>query len=125
MPNFRHLSFDELTAQMDETLKFCRLLDTETDRGCALVAAAYFDTALISLLRATMIEDRTSDEFLESNGPLSSFSARIDAAYVFGLIAPLVRRDLHYIRKIRNEFAHDPEHLDFSNNRIRDFCHQL
>src|SRR5262249_32748525 len=58
-------------------------------------------------------------------GPLATFSARIDMAYLLGLIPDNVRRELHLIRKIRNDFAHSSENLDFNNEAIANRCREL
>lgn len=43
------------------------------------------------------------------NGPLSTFSARLDMAFALYLIGEKTRHDLDIIRDIRNDFAHDLE----------------
>jgi DNA-binding MltR family transcriptional regulator len=100
----------------------------ETDRGCALIASAFLDERLLELLQARAVEAATSEKFasfFKNEGPLATFSARIKAAYLYGFIGQNVYRDLDYVRKIRNEFAHDPEHLSFRGQQIKDWCAQL
>ena len=58
-------------------------------------------------------------------GPLGSFSARIDLAYALGLIGKKAARDLHLIRKIRNDFAHDPKTIMFDDDRVAKRCSEL
>ena len=48
-----------------------------------------------------------SDSLIEGQGPLSSFSARIQICNRLGLIDDSLARVLHLIRKIRNAMAHD------------------
>jgi len=103
-------------------------LEKESDRGVALIGAAYLDNVLIDLLQAHMIGVASSKEFKEffkGFGPLADFSARIKAAYLFGLIGEKVYRDLEYVRKIRNELAHNPRDLSFDNKQIQEWCGQL
>lgn len=104
-------------------LRMRRTLSLETDRGCALVAAAYLDHELGKLLRAFFVDDpSTADEFLGNNRPLGTFSSRIQACLLLGLLRKDQCRDLDLIRKIRNEFAHLSERLSFESPQIRDRC---
>ena len=105
---------------------FRATLDEETDRGCALMAAAFLDTELSSLLKRRFVDDpRPVADLLRSSGPLGTFSSRIDLAYLLGLIGARVKRDLHLIRKIRNDFAHVHEPLSFESTNIRNRCSEL
>jgi DNA-binding MltR family transcriptional regulator len=84
----------------------------QTDRGCALVAAAWVDDALAEYVRAVLRPDQhVSDQLFQSEGPLGTFSARIKIAYMFGLIERYEYEDLEIIRSIRNEFAHVRQNL--------------
>ena len=49
--------------------------------------------------------------FSGAAAPLSFFSSRIDLAHRIGLISPRLARDLHLIRRIRNDFAHTFDEL--------------
>jgi hypothetical protein len=57
-------------------------LEVEGDRGAALMAAAYLDTALGMLLRSVFAGDKTVADKLLSGpyAPLSTFSSRIAMA---------------------------------------------
>ena len=111
----------------DVVVDFRLSLRKETDRGCALMAAEFLSSELGVLLRRRFVDDgKACDAVLEdSNGALSTFSSRIDFAYLLGLIGPEARRELHIVRKIRNEFAHDYKPLDFSAERIVNRCREL
>ncbi|MGA7562926.1 MAG: MltR family transcriptional regulator [Desulfobaccales bacterium] len=100
-----------------------KLREEQSDRACAILGVATLEALLENLLRRWMLPD-APEELFKSVGPLATFSARIDIAYAFGLISPLERRDLHLLRKIRNDFAHDFDHeLVFTNlavgNRVK------
>jgi DNA-binding MltR family transcriptional regulator len=60
-----------------------------------------------------------------SNGPLSTFAAKIRAAYALGIYLKGVREELDMIRYIRNAFAHAKEKLDFSTPEIIEGCMAL
>lgn len=67
---------------------------------------------------------------LGKSGPLSSFSTKIDLACVLGMCSRVIAKDLHMIREIRNDFAHnilakDNAKLSFNSGHIRDKCMTL
>src|SRR5262249_31340265 len=47
------------------------------------------------------------DRLLKYSGPLASFSARIDVGFAIGLYGDETKSDLHILRKVRNDFAHE------------------
>lgn len=113
-------------SQLQEVLSLRTVLSEETDRGCALMAAAYLDSELAKLIRARLVNDeKLAKDLLEFNGPLGSFSARIDFAYMLGLISSATRSNLHLLRKIRNEFAHVVSNISFKTSEISSRCHEL
>lgn len=92
-------------------------LDSESPRGMVLVAAAMLDDALRELLLAALVPNPSSSDTLfdGGNGPLSNFSARIDASFRLGLISDNFCRDMHIIRRIRNDVAHQPHGFSFDD----------
>jgi len=66
-------------------------------------------------------DKKVADRFFKGMGPLSSFSARIDMAYLLGLLGDDHRyyMSFHSIRKIRNLFAHTLAPIDFSSSEIK------
>jgi DNA-binding MltR family transcriptional regulator len=115
-----------LEARLADVFKFRETLTPETDRGCALMAAAYLDAQLEELLRAAWVaDDKCLDDVLGQSKPLGTFSSRIDVAYLTGLIGDRARRDLHLIRRIRNDFGHRPEPIGFYSESIANRCAEL
>lgn len=111
---------------LEDFTAFRMALTKESDRGCALFAAAYLDKALGDLLKSILVKHKKLDEeMFGSQSPAGSFSSRIKLAYYLGKIAPSERRDLDTIRSIRNEFAHHAELLSFEDQSIRDRCGNL
>lgn len=109
-----------------EVVEFRCSLSQETDRGCALMAAAYLEYELEKLIKSNLVNDKKVLKVLfSSNGYLATFSSKIDLAYMLGLISPDVRSDLHILRKIRNEFAHNPESFGFEKEEISHRCNEL
>ena len=91
------------------------------------MAAEYLSNQLNEALRRFFVDDRgVCDSMLEdSNGALARLSSRIDCAYLVGLIGPVARREMHLVRKIRNDFAHSYKPLDFSDTNIANRCREL
>jgi hypothetical protein len=78
--------------------EFSGLLKGESSRCSAIVAAAFFDETLGRLL---------------SDSKNRSFHRRIELSLEFGLLTKDEHADLHAIRSIRNDFAHDLRKVDF------------
>jgi hypothetical protein len=101
-------------------------LQGESDRGAALIAGAYLEVTLSSMLRRFLIDEaKTVDELFGDNRPLGSFSSCIKMAYCLGLIGPKMRTNLDIIRGIRNDFAHSHDELMFSHPGIQERCLSL
>ena len=93
----------------------------ESERACVIVAVALLDSALECLLKARLVPAASGDDtFIDgAYAPLSTFNARIDACFRFGLISSQFSRDLHLIRRIRNDFAHNITGCTFENASVR------
>lgn len=97
---------------------FVETFRNESDRACAVLGGAVLDSLLENLLRAAMLP-KIRKEIFEGQAALSTFSARIDIAYYFGLISEEEAGDLHLVRRIRNDFAHVLDHsLTFSSQTV-------
>lgn len=115
-----------LKKQLSEFVAFRRALTDESDRGCALFAAAYLDKALSDVLFLSLVENKKIEtELFEGNAPLATFSSRIKLAFYLGKISAACRSDLEVIRKIRNDFAHDASLISFDTQSIADRCRSL
>jgi len=113
---------------VDDWEGFYEELQNETPRAAVLIAASFLDEWLRRLLQAKMIDDSKAVKALlddSNNGPLSFFSARINAAYCLGLLSKDERDDLNLIRKIRNRFAHRLHGFTFDEQEIKDWCMSL
>jgi hypothetical protein len=113
---------DRLRAILD----FRHSITAETDRGAALMAAAFMDDKLKFLITAKLVDDKKlARRAFDFNGPLGTFSARIDFAHLMGVLPGNARRDLHVIRSIRNKFAHEAGPMDFEDERVKPLCETL
>lgn len=92
-----------------------------SDRAAAIVGASYLDELLREILLSYLVEDcsKNDKELFSGNGPLSTFSSRINLSFRFGIISENEKKMLHGIRGIRNEFAHKLSGASFMDESIR------
>jgi hypothetical protein len=106
--------------------EFLKEFQGETDRGAALVGGALIDSRLKRILSSHFLDNKTSKQLLEgANAPLGLLSSRLGLCYSLGMITELEYRECNYIRKIRNEFAHQEHGLKFTDSPVRDFAKNL
>jgi hypothetical protein len=100
---------------------FLEEFSKESDRAAVIVAASIFDDALGNLLKQFLVPTASSqDELFDgANAPLSTFSAKIAFAHRLGLISGAFARNLHLIRRIRNEFAHNIHGGSFQDSAVK------
>jgi DNA-binding MltR family transcriptional regulator len=126
MVEAQDFDLSDLKAFADEANAFQKQLMEESDRGAALVGAAYLDEMLIRLFRVKMrLTKKLDKELLEGFGPLSTMSSRTKIAYCLGWIGVETFRDLNLLRDIRNDFAHAHKPLTFSNATVQARCREL
>jgi len=115
------------SAKREQWKEFLDEFQTESDRSCAVLGAAFLDEQLRSLLEAFIVDDpkRIAELFDGVGAPLSSFSAKIQMAYALGFVSPSELRDLELIRKVRNEFAHDLHGVIFATPSVASRCAEL
>jgi hypothetical protein len=92
---------------LEEFWPFLQALNKESPRGKVLISTGFVEEQLKRVILAFMLDESTSRELFEGgNAPLGTLSSRISAAYALGLITHDEWHDLHLIRRIRNDFAH-------------------
>lgn len=92
------LPAESLSADTDA---FYRVLNDEPDSSVALVASAYIDACLGSMLERFFIESSVSSKVLSpTSGALGSFSSRADVSYLLGLISKPIYQDLQILEKL-------------------------
>jgi mannitol operon repressor len=98
------------------------------ERATALVLAESINDQLAELLRDHLVAPSAGD-LLDGDKPLSTFSARIDVCHACGLISDEDRRQMHIIRRVRNEFAHfsmvKGREISFETESVRSRCFEL
>lgn len=88
--------------------KFVDEFKDESDRAAVVLGAAKLDSLLQQILDRHLLPSlSSSDELLDGDSPLATFSSRINASYRLGLVTAEFAKQLHLIRRIRNAFAHE------------------
>ena len=125
------MSDDKINEVFSELMKsaasFQISLEKESERGSAIICATLMEESLYRLIKTKLVPSpEKNDELLDgAYSPLGTFSSRIDLAYRMGLIDLQQRSSFHLIRRIRNEFTHSSEEINFETavvkDRIREF----
>lgn len=104
-------------------------IQKDSDRAAGIVAAAIVEQRLAEFLQSrfpeTKLAERLTLKLFNSTSPLGSFSAKIDAAYLFGYISEDAQSDLQVIKEIRNRFAHSLDIDSFERPEIKSRCENL
>ena len=117
---------DLFDSKIDDILKFNHEFRLKSDRDSGLMAAAYLDEALKGMLASYMVNDkRLIKDLFNGQGPLATFSSRINIAFALGKLSKEAKNDLHIIGKIRNEFARVSDSIDFETETIKKRCKEL
>lgn len=107
--------------------KFFEKLKNESDRGVVLISAEFINNYLTILFEKYLIlnKDLKKDIFAYSLAPLHNFSNKIKMAYSLGLIDEEQYKNLEYVRKIRNKFAHRIFDASFEDVQIIEWCKKI
>ena len=95
-------------------------LQADKKRISAIIIDTIFDSFIKELLLSHFSQrDKTVEELFDTNirGPLVSLTHKAKLLYALGLIDKIVRKDLEYIHRIRNEFAHSVD-INFTNTEV-------
>jgi hypothetical protein len=100
--------------------------EKQTDRGVAIIGAAYVDLVLRDAITAKLVpDDKLMQVLFENRGPLQDFGARIQVTYALRACGRAAYDDLKIIKDIRNAFAHSAEAIDFNRQDIARLCANL
>ena len=112
-----------LEIDKDHWSGFFRELKGESDRGTALLYAAWIDHLLEQKLRLHFSKGNAKqrDQLFEETGAFHTFASKVSAAFCLGWLDPDVRHDIDLIRRIRNLFAHQIHGLSMDSLRVRAF----
>ena len=113
-------AYDEIAAYYTE-------LEGESDRAASILAAAHFEGRLrrAILTKFVPVNKDFEQRVFTNYGPLSTFSGKIDIGFALGLYDNRIRKGLHTIRRIRNQFAHAAKPISFSHEEIAAMSRKL
>jgi len=98
----------------------------ESDRAAVILGAAKLDLLLYQILQKALRPCTSkSDELLDGDTPLGSFSSRIAICHRLGILDEHLTRSLHLVRRIRNSFAHELSGSDLNSGAHRDRIREL
>ena len=117
----------EVQETKDQWQRYMEMFSKESDRACVILTVSFLDELLTLCLRMRLVANPNAiDSLFEGgNAPFSSFSSKIDVAYRLGIISNRLCRDLHLVRKIRNDFAHNIEGCHFSDQKVHNRVREL
>lgn len=109
-------AFDEFVHQFKE----------ETDRAAVILGTSKLDFQLSQLVNHFLVPNYSkNDDLFDGDGPLSTFSAKINLAFRLGLIDSQFAKALHIVRRIRNDFAHGVYNTRLDTGVHRDRIREL
>lgn len=106
-------------------------LEKSSDRAVGVIAGAMVDAWLTDTVRRDLHRDdepyskEIRRRVFNPDGPLGSFSAKVNVAYLVGFFTPEAHADLETFGRIRNRFAHFREHNTFDTDSVRALCENL
>jgi len=111
---------------VDEYNSLFESLHEHNDRSLVLTIAAFAEDTLELLFLSYLREPKEAKELVNGfNAPLGTFSSRIKAAFVIGLIRKDGYQTLEILRKIRNKFAHNWKGVSLDREDIATLINQL
>jgi hypothetical protein len=96
-------------------------LTGESDRAVVILLSSVLDDMLAHLLRANLSfspDQPQMEHIFRFEGPLGTFSARAEIAYLFGLIDEATKEQLDVLREMRNACAHSKQKIDFGISEL-------
>lgn len=131
--DFGSLNRTAFWEQVQFAISIWKELQEQTDRGAGIIAAAVLEDQLGERLKLQFDASEHVKE-LYKNTALWTFDVKARLALAIGLIPENIFLDINRIRRIRNQFAHQPLVLDsertyqpvtFESQSIRDLCMDL
>jgi DNA-binding MltR family transcriptional regulator len=111
---------------VEEFNKFAQEFASESDRAAVILGAAKLDLLLYQAIQRYLLPNSsTSDELLDGDAPLGTFSSRIKLAHRLGLIDNSLTKALNLVRRIRNSFAHELSGISLNEGAHKDRIKEL
>ena len=122
-----HQKIAEVNIDIDKFMAFFLSLEKESDRVLAVISFFYIESQMTDLMVKGFNADIPGDSqsLVETGGPLDSASSRMKVCAALYWISKKVYHDLDLLRKIRNEFAHNPDAVDLTHKKINGYISSM
>jgi hypothetical protein len=101
-------------------------IERQADRGAAIISCGYLEEFLLTAIKSVLVDDEKAiKRMFTGMGPLATFSANVETAYLLQIITKDTVQSLHQIGGIRNDFAHKLQALTFDTPDIKNRCKEL
>lgn len=100
-------------------------LNKQSDRAITLVCCSILEELLKEKIKMNLVSDDGTRKLFDGNGPFGTVQNRTLSAYYMGLITRNQRKNLEYMQRVRNKFAHQVVGLSFEHPQIKDMCSHL
>ena len=110
-----------MTAPTDQLAALVADLGRYSHSSHVLTSGTALESTLVNAILTKMrrgLSHTMYQRLFTGNGPLTSFYAKIDVAFALGILDENGRADFHFVRDIRNMFAHPRERMDFDHKEI-------
>lgn len=125
-PSKREQEAAEVAKQLDDDAGWLTEFQSETERGAAILCAAFLDSSIEALIASYLVDDaKELGRLFEPGMPLSAFVVRAQMAYALGLLTKGALEDIKILAKIRNKFAHKLHGLTFDTPAVARECRNL
>ena len=115
--------FMEVTDGLDEVLKE---IHADSPRATAIVAGTFVQDRLIEVIKSRLVQnDNTFRELFGPGRAIGDFSTQIDLGLLLRIYTAVAQKELHTIRRIRNDFAHRMTAKTFDEQRTSALCANL
>jgi hypothetical protein len=105
---------------------FAKEFSAETDRAAVILGAAKLDVLLFQILQKVLRPSTgRTDELLEGDSPLGTFSSRAMMCHRLGVIDDEMFKAINLVRRIRNSFAHELSGVSLESGAHRDRIREL
>jgi len=109
----------DIQASFLQVLYFRTELESESDRGAALLASSHLENMLVQLLRKKLIGTKKEQKSIfDYSGPLGTFSSLNMMCRALGLLTMETCNNIDIVRNIRNKFGHSPFNISFESSQV-------
>ena len=105
----------------DRIQEMMNALKLESDRGGVVLASAWVEDSLTTLILAAFIKEaeKKATDLVKPSGALGDFGAKIELAYQLGFLRTSTYQGLNILRRLRNDFAHLKNTLNFETPEVK------